>query len=481
MPKKDKNSYTVQAGDSWAKIAGKLYGNQRMFKELMAANPQLKYLRPGQQINLALPKRNEDIFISNSAAQAMGMATSNEVADFYRNNPDAQKYGMTNILRANEAASWNTGMTAQTGAIGTTQFQQTQAAQNEQMRYTRPLPGSTYMDRYDRAAQTARNTAAIQQGFQGANPYQDERYRATNRATGSLSSGDKRYQRVERPVIDMAPRQREQRGFWDFINPTSFFDRLGGGGQLSSLQMGAGLAQQAAPAQQQGTQGQGAPSWFQFNQGPLGPTLGLSPQGAITAAQGATAANVAMGGQPPAGATVRGQTQPQPQQPAAPVDPVRQATQNIENGTANERDYAVMSAVKLQSGQMTAQDWQYLGRVMTPDQLREAQSDYNSTFGLGGAATPGMDISTGGIGNPAGLPQMVGNVYVGPNFDQSKLRGYTNANGTFVAANLAGSYFAPLKPNELAGYRSRRNAGSLQHSGGYPGSGLSVGLYSWRL
>lgn len=458
MPKKEnKNSYTVQAGDSWAKIAGKLYGNQRMFKELMAANPQLKYLRPGQKINLAQYKQNEDIFISNAAAQAMGMATSGEVADFYSQNADAQKYGMTNILRANQQAAWNAGQTFDTNTPAATQWWQRTPAQGP---VGMPQPGLYPRPAFTRAAENAPSPLAAQYAPNTNGPATDSRYR--------------RYDPNRKELSGAAPRQPYQPTILPDVG--GFLDRarelFGMGGNNRPPR------NQAQPAAQPQA---GGPSWFQLGQGPLGPSLGLSPAGLVAGAQAAGATNVAMGGQPPAGSTVTGQQTQQPAQAQAPVDPVQRATMNIESGTATERDFATLSAVKLTSGQMTPQDWQYLARVMTNDQLREAQADYNATYGLGGGAAPGTDISTGGIGNPAGVPAMVGNVFVGPNFGRNKLRGYFNPNGTFVAANLAGSYFAPLKPNELAGYRSQRNAGNFQQQGGYTGSGLSYGLYTWRV
>jgi hypothetical protein len=86
--------YKVKAGESWESIAGKIYGNQRMFAELMKANPNIAYLKPGQTLNLAAPKKNKDIFVSNTVAQSQGMATSGEVSAYYAANPTAQKYGM---------------------------------------------------------------------------------------------------------------------------------------------------------------------------------------------------------------------------------------------------------------------------------------------------------------------------------------------------------------------------------------------------
>lgn len=73
--------YTVKPGDSPASIAGAVYGDQRMFAELMAANGGAP-LRPGMQI--VLPKQVSNPFVSNELAARMGMATSGQIADAYK-------------------------------------------------------------------------------------------------------------------------------------------------------------------------------------------------------------------------------------------------------------------------------------------------------------------------------------------------------------------------------------------------------------
>lgn len=65
-------TYTVKTGDSWEKIAGEVYGNQRMFLELAKANRGIYVLRPGQVLDL--PPAYESPFVSNEAAMARGMA-----------------------------------------------------------------------------------------------------------------------------------------------------------------------------------------------------------------------------------------------------------------------------------------------------------------------------------------------------------------------------------------------------------------------
>ena len=66
--------YTVKTGDSWAKIAGKVYGDQRMFLELAKANQGVYVLQAGMVLDL--PPAYEDPFVSNEAAMAQGMAPS---------------------------------------------------------------------------------------------------------------------------------------------------------------------------------------------------------------------------------------------------------------------------------------------------------------------------------------------------------------------------------------------------------------------
>jgi hypothetical protein len=61
-------SYTVKPGDSWAKIAGKLYGgDQRMFGELMRANKGVLTLKAGMKIST--PKKVDNPFVSFAQAE----------------------------------------------------------------------------------------------------------------------------------------------------------------------------------------------------------------------------------------------------------------------------------------------------------------------------------------------------------------------------------------------------------------------------
>ena len=94
---KQGNVWIVKGGDNVAKIARDVYGNERMMAEIMRLNGGVKTLRPGMVLRLPAAKKNSDIFISNDWAANMGMATNDQVAQWYDQNPNAG--GMT--------ASWN--------------------------------------------------------------------------------------------------------------------------------------------------------------------------------------------------------------------------------------------------------------------------------------------------------------------------------------------------------------------------------------
>jgi hypothetical protein len=83
--------YTVQPGDSYESIAAKLFGNERMFADLMKANGGA-YLHPGMQLDV--PQNVQNPFVSNELAAALGMATSGQVASAYQGGDLNYKGGM---------------------------------------------------------------------------------------------------------------------------------------------------------------------------------------------------------------------------------------------------------------------------------------------------------------------------------------------------------------------------------------------------
>src|SRR3990170_1563980 len=71
-------TYVVQKGESLASIAGKIYGDQRMFAVLSQANGGAWDLKPGDV--LVLPEKSGNPFVADMAAAKAGMATSQQAA-----------------------------------------------------------------------------------------------------------------------------------------------------------------------------------------------------------------------------------------------------------------------------------------------------------------------------------------------------------------------------------------------------------------
>lgn len=105
-------SYTVQQGDSYEAIARKLFGNERMFAELMKMNGGV-YLHPGMQLDV--PQNIQTPFVSNELAAALGMATSGQIAtaynpqtaDLYNGKMNWTQQAQTNQQWAYDAARGN--------------------------------------------------------------------------------------------------------------------------------------------------------------------------------------------------------------------------------------------------------------------------------------------------------------------------------------------------------------------------------------
>jgi hypothetical protein len=94
--------YTVKQGDSPASIAGNIYGDQRMFADILAYNGNSP-LHPGMRIYLP-PKRNNP-GVSDLTAAGWGMATSKQIATAYTNKD----------LDVNGKMNWTPFVRGQTG------------------------------------------------------------------------------------------------------------------------------------------------------------------------------------------------------------------------------------------------------------------------------------------------------------------------------------------------------------------------------
>lgn len=113
------NTWVVKGGDNIANIAEQVYGNERMMAEIIRLNGGVKTIRPGMVLKLPNKKRNEDIFISNDWAANMGMATTDQLKEFYKQFPGQSA---TSTMREAGIGGWNGSAAAQ--ALGQGNFQQ---------------------------------------------------------------------------------------------------------------------------------------------------------------------------------------------------------------------------------------------------------------------------------------------------------------------------------------------------------------------
>src|SRR4030042_2531346 len=64
--------YVVQPGDSGTRIAGILYGDQRMFQNRMAANPGISALPPGMNLNTPAGQSNPVVTVDPASLGPYG-------------------------------------------------------------------------------------------------------------------------------------------------------------------------------------------------------------------------------------------------------------------------------------------------------------------------------------------------------------------------------------------------------------------------
>lgn len=85
------NYYVVEGGDSWERIAKYVYGNARMFGDLMRANGNIRGgLRPGMVLRLPSERKGVSPFVSSAQAAGQGMATYEQYQAGY--NPATNRY-----------------------------------------------------------------------------------------------------------------------------------------------------------------------------------------------------------------------------------------------------------------------------------------------------------------------------------------------------------------------------------------------------
>lgn len=99
------NVWAVEGGDNLAAIAKKVYGDERMFAEILRLNGGSTLIRPGMV--LKLPTLNRNVFISNDAASDMNMMTTDQLRGFYKQEGnDASATAWISNLQGGAAANW---------------------------------------------------------------------------------------------------------------------------------------------------------------------------------------------------------------------------------------------------------------------------------------------------------------------------------------------------------------------------------------
>lgn len=120
MSKSDE--YVVQAGDSYESIAGKKYGDQRAFGDLLRANGG-QPLNPGDVIHLTPRRQDGNYFVSNNNVQQANAAGANstlapmqQYGDYVQNYKSAIQAGYAGVRGSPYAGV--PGAPATTGAAG---------------------------------------------------------------------------------------------------------------------------------------------------------------------------------------------------------------------------------------------------------------------------------------------------------------------------------------------------------------------------
>jgi len=428
-------TYTVKSGDSWAKIAGDVYGNQRMYIELMKANGDINMLKPGQTIYLPSKMANEDIYISDSMAQASGMATSGEL-----------QYGMNTPGTTTPTAP---GAVPGGGVAGGTPVPYWQlATQGPGMTGSARVgngtvtPSPTGADRYRSSGGTTRPAAA--QTVTGGTTGSRQHFYQKNDGTAQISANVGKPTPIA-PGIPANP--------WDRQLQTA---PLQGYGRVPGFQPGnQGTGMQGAAAGFQG-----APNNFLSNLGTSSSAFGFSvPQGTPVLPTGAQVGGATgeMGntltGSLPAGATVAGQ--------GGAVD------RYSGRGIFTEQQKAALDISLTQrvgKGELTAAD------ARTMQQLGLSQNEISVIYAKNDEAR-----------KQAGLPQLNPDLMGGNNA--------TTYNPDNVGYNLFWnpSGFSQRTEKTATQYGSgggsyNQNSSNLNRmlGAGFSNSGITTGLVSWR-
>lgn len=461
-----KSTYTVKSGDSWFSI-GK--NNPAMIAALIAANGGGP-LRPGQVIHMP-GSYDPSKGISNDLAAKMGLATSGQVSQFYKDNPNAQRQGMTNMIAsgAGGLAGSGAGTTQQPAkpafAGGIDYNSPNYRPAGYQAPWSTNQPPASYSTL---AAQSANTGMTTQTGMTQAGyrtPQMTQQQVITQGGMNSTAGG---YQtpysggggsQYERPVLPQAP------------SPVGQYYTPPRGGGANPILPGS---QPQAPARQQSFPGAYNPYNIVGGGAPVGPieaglqqAVGPVGSNAFYAAAGAWQN---LTGARPQGVTATGQpAQPgQPQQAQQPQGPQPINPPDVQAA-------AVLAQQNIASGKATPQDWMNLQAAgASPAQVEAWKSEYQKYYG-GGAQT--SNVAGAGV-TPDGMQYYVNPATGRVVFNVDKLGpGYTTPKGDWVS-----TVRVPVNERLQAINRAHRDVVRKRIIGqGNSGSGLTYGLYNWRI
>jgi hypothetical protein len=412
------NSYTVKAGDSWAKIAGEIYGNQRMYIELMKANGDIGMLKPGQTIYLPEGMSNNDIVITNKEAQAAGMATTDELKAMYASGYSGK--------------DWSPGWQAPTMQSPVPQ--------------TPALPGGQPAPYWQLATQspsgsTFTTSASVGGGTLTNSPTGGDRYRSNNGTT-------------KPPAAAGAPSAPAP--YWQMATQSPTSGKSAAGlGTAGAKGYSPGNQGQANQGAAYGPQGNNA-SMYTSGYNPVSPntipTSNVRSVNSVPLNQGGMTldeANNAITGQLPAGATVAGaSSRSQGLTEQQKVTTAQSVLAKIDNRESlNETDRAALTQLGF-----------------TPQEIDAMIGDTSGQPGLDPNLLGSGGYSSTASFNPATVPY---NTYWGPSGFSAE-----SAYNRDVQASMNSTQGGSYGPNA-----NRANAYLGQ---GFSNSGITTGLVSWR-
>ena len=130
-------TYTVKPGDSWFRIAGNVYGDQRMAGALQAANSNISVIKTGQ--TLRLPDKQDDPYVSEATVSGDYDITDALGRDVTVRGVNPYSYLGAQLQRSQPTGA-STGVAALAEQFGQAPFPTTDRALSESLAGGAPFP-----------------------------------------------------------------------------------------------------------------------------------------------------------------------------------------------------------------------------------------------------------------------------------------------------------------------------------------------------